>query len=478
MLPIINATTETYRALSTGYYTVEVTIRGRTLISRPIQVIDGGASSGPTQLPTTRNVVINDGGIRVVGSPLIADYTLLLNGVNSVEPVDYQWMFIGQSGNPFTIPVPYGQSPLIYPRVDGRYYVEVRAPGTTNVLARSPTIEVTGTSLLLLPGQVQIDGTQWWVGGNLYASYATMSDIATWQWYLDGNPISGETGTTLTGTPGPGVYTVSATPNNPLQNRQVSSPVTVNNQVRFLDRASNDITTITPPSPVRVPLGTNVIARPTNPPLPPTGPDSYQFRGWYTTTAYDVAYPFGTTLTSGTTNIFADWGFRLGDEGPGGGIVYVRSDTPIPMVDPVNPPYHYLESWHSSITNVYWASPAYRPPNPWLEITPTANIGTIVGTGRRNTTLILDLDPGPNAASFAKGFDALTGTPGWFLPSIAELQQLAASPVLGGFASGEYWSSSQTGDDSATAMVVFPTPGTPFDDLKNQRYNVRPIRAF
>ena len=487
---IPGATGRTHRAVETGEYTVRVAIQGyKDKMSTPIEVVEGNAGGGSGGGGGRGNMVLRIATV-VPGT----DPTSFR--VNWIGPpaVEYQWY---RDGNP--VVGPSGTNPVVFPRMVGVYHVVVT--DVDGGITRSPPMNVTWVPVPFVEGTVIIstDGSslsltgnpEVFSGGNLVSTEvsrrvlradlvpsqnplnpgapATPINPATdWQWYRDGVELSGENGATLnTSTYGPGVYTVSAKPSG-FTPRTSNNAVTVTSVVTF---NSNGGTAVPPQNVVRGDKAVRPSATRT-----PSGPDYNRLRGWYTDNGTFLnEFDFNTAIND-SRELFADWGWREGDEGPGGGIVYVRSPGPISMADPVNPPYHYLESWPSSISSVFWASPAYRPPNPWLDITPAT--GTAPGTGRKNTTDILALDPGPNAASNARAFDVISGIPGWFLPSIAELQQLAASPVLGGFIPGAYWSSSQAGDDRATAMVIFPAPGTPFDDLKNQRYNVRPIRAF
>lgn len=75
---------------------------------------------------------------------------------------------------------------------------------------------------------------------------------------------------------------------------------------------------------------------------------------------------------------------------------------------------------------------------------------TAVGTGARNTTDILaGCTEAGIAAKLADDYE-LNGYTDWFLPSITELHELYLNKdIVGGFASGYYWSSSENGSDFA-----------------------------
>jgi hypothetical protein len=107
-------------------------------------------------------------------------------------------------------------------------------------------------------------------------------------------------------------------------------------------------------------------------------------------------------------------------------------------------------------------------------------VGTAIGTGLANTTAITTActaaqAPAAWAARNYTGGGLATGS--WFLPSKDELNQLYTQrAVVGGFAAGIYWSSSQNGAPGAWAQ---------FFDNGLQRFvnkfgtlDVRPVRAF
>ena len=91
-------------------------------------------------------------------------------------------------------------------------------------------------------------------------------------------------------------------------------------------------------------------------------------------------------------------------------------------------------------TTYRWASqefigPPPPVPRPLLSIDGT---GTAVGTGKKNTALILKLDPNAPPAKKCRDYGAE-----WFLPSVDEVVKLTNLPENDLLWAGGYWSSSQ-----------------------------------
>ena len=108
----------------------------------------------------------------------------------------------------------------------------------------------------------------------------------------------------------------------------------------------------------------------------------------------------------------------------------------------------------------------------------TGVTGTALGTGLSNTNLIVTAQ---GAGSYAAQLCAdlvLNGYSDWYLPNRAELQELKENRVaVGGFASSEYWSSSEEDDNQAWYIYfVFNQMGTHTD--KSFTFPVRAVRSF
>ena len=138
--------------------------------------------------------------------------------------------------------------------------------------------------------------------------------------------------------------------------------------------------------------------------------------------------------------------YSLGQTGPGGGIIFYYSAAgfTVQMVNSAqNYTAHYLEAAPVDIDDLKWASGS----SPFPDITGT---GTAIGTGRKNTALILATDA---TAPAAKACADLTtgGRNDWFLPSKDELYQLWVNRTSVGNmkTSTEYWTSSQYDNNNA-----------------------------
>jgi len=153
--------------------------------------------------------------------------------------------------------------------------------------------------------------------------------------------------------------------------------------------------------------------------------------------------------------------FAIGDTGPGGGIVF------------------YLEPGSDGTMGLEAATADQSTAAQWGCFSPVDVIGatgTAIGTGALNTQAILDENctDTPDAAMAAANVG-----PGWFLPSVDELNAMYTElhlNGLGGIAGGSYWSSSQSSADDARNHDFFDGVQRVFD--KNYTLRVRAVRAF
>jgi len=166
----------------------------------------------------------------------------------------------------------------------------------------------------------------------------------------------------------------------------------------------------------------------------------------------------------------------LDSVGPGGGIVfYVQDRTP-------NASWRYLEAapntWSGGIADpiMKWCSEG----NAFIKslatgVSGAGNTGTLVGTGARNTKVMLGtctFGAANMAVSYAGG-----GKSDWFLPSKEELNLMYKSKrTIGGFLDKPYWSSSEDGAFNAWTQAF--GLGSLGNFFKVNDYYVRPIRAF
>jgi hypothetical protein len=141
---------------------------------------------------------------------------------------------------------------------------------------------------------------------------------------------------------------------------------------------------------------------------------------------------------------------------------------------------HYLEAAPTSLPPVAWASPNCIPPSSggtgeWVVIKDTAET---IGTGRRNTALILALDPTAPAAKSCRDYSN-GGFSDWFLPSKDELNELYNQRALvSNIGTNCYWSSTHDGIVYARRKD-FGGNKSSYDHKNSAAENyVRPIRAF
>jgi hypothetical protein len=173
--------------------------------------------------------------------------------------------------------------------------------------------------------------------------------------------------------------------------------------------------------------------------------------------------------------------YALGDIGPGGGLVFLISDGLTYEMAP--------KTWGAAeTTGEAWCN------NVTLDV--SGAVGTAVGTGSANTTAI-DAACTSGAGQLAADYSA-NGLSDWFLPSLDELNAMCnysrtwvTSPSTGtctglqnadfassdyGFASGNYWSSSQ--NTSTFAWLQSLADGSQANATKGATLRVRPVRAF
>ena len=172
--------------------------------------------------------------------------------------------------------------------------------------------------------------------------------------------------------------------------------------------------------------------------------------------------------------------YELGDTGPGGGKIFYRTATGFTMTDN-NTTAHYLEAAPDDMgsDSTMWASSAYISPSDggtgeYINIYDTE---TAIGTGRKNTALILAKDSDAPPAKACNEYE-LNGVNDWFLPSFDELDQLYENrDYVNNFQSFWYWSSSEGGLDSA-GIIGFHSGGKhPYFTKYSSGY-ARAVRAF
>ena len=165
---------------------------------------------------------------------------------------------------------------------------------------------------------------------------------------------------------------------------------------------------------------------------------------------------------------------RVGDTGPGGGVVFYDAGAPRQWG-------RYLEvapaGWAggSEEPTAAWCrggfrSPGYRGPLP---------TSTRVGSGRANTTVIVDACGKDSAAGAAAAYRG-GGLSDWFLPSKGELNLLYRKKAIigSGGTDEDVWSSSESTRIRSYAWGQGFGDGYQGEGSKSLNLRVRPVRAF
>ena len=207
-----------------------------------------------------------------------------------------------------------------------------------------------------------------------------------------------------------------------------------------------------------------------------------------TYTAEGLTVATATVTLTGTTCDGISFTCKVGDIGPGGGTVfYVASET-FTQVGATGSMCatncKYLEAAPTTSATLAWTDNVYV----WSGNT-TARIGataqeTAIGTGYANSLAIVGQSNTPNmAATISQAYRGPNGLSDWFLPSKDELNQLhAQKTIVGGIASFNYWSSSESDslDPERAWSQSFANSfnGLQAEPKKSTSNYVRPIRAF
>jgi len=165
--------------------------------------------------------------------------------------------------------------------------------------------------------------------------------------------------------------------------------------------------------------------------------------------------------------------YAVGDVGPGGGLVFLISGGLTYEMAP--------KTWGAfESTGIQWCSNTISSLSDFF--------GTVVGTGEANTEFMVGACTSIGATSGAANEATAPkysggGFTDWFLPSMDELNAMYTYSLVGGFntatygfASGFYWSSSQSGTDTAWSRNL--DNGNQYNDYKKSTLLVRPVRAF
>jgi len=226
----------------------------------------------------------------------------------------------------------------------------------------------------------------------------------------------------------------------------------------------------------------------------PTAPTStgYNciFGGWYKDTSLTNAWNFTSDTVTSNITLYAKWSpYAIGDTGPGGGKIFYRSQAGFTMTDNGERCY-YLEAAPTDILDAYGANHArFSIYSDFSMFYKDIGTGIEIGTGRKNTNIILAEDSAAPAALACKYLNT-GGKTDWFLPSKLELYELYQNKTLFGNLTTEntegfegygvatgYWSSSQQSNDTYFYYCAF-YDGTEGPTSGSGSYLVRAIRAF
>jgi len=164
----------------------------------------------------------------------------------------------------------------------------------------------------------------------------------------------------------------------------------------------------------------------------------------------------------------------IGDNGPGGGIVFYDAGSPQSWG-------RYLEAaprtWSGGTIDpeAKWGCESI-----WTSIWDASREDEDIGTGAANTAAIVAGCPESGIAAKLANALIFGGKADWFLPSKDELNLMYRNLGrwdVGGFETGAYWSSSENGTTVAQIQNLETGRGSG-DYRKSVSFNVRPVRAF
>ena len=197
-----------------------------------------------------------------------------------------------------------------------------------------------------------------------------------------------------------------------------------------------------------------------------------------------------TTISATTTTCAVGGACVVGDTGPGGGTVFYVAPTRFTSKGSVcDAACKYLEAapvgWITAATpagQTNCETPGTSTTDPqcvWSGNTTTiiGTTGSEIGSGYANTSaMIAQSNVAGRAATVARAFQG-GGKTDWFLPSRYELNQMYLQrSAIGGYASADYWSSSEEDAGFARLQVFYDGSGSNF--FKTAALYVRPVRAF
>jgi hypothetical protein len=167
--------------------------------------------------------------------------------------------------------------------------------------------------------------------------------------------------------------------------------------------------------------------------------------------------------------------YKIGDRGPAGGIVFYDKGNNADG-------WRYLEAAPQDLGRAEWGYFYENSDNKWALGPYVGGTSTAIGSGKRNTQLIVDaLKWGGYTGKAAQLCASYTysGYSDWFLPSQDELDLMyknLAAKGLGSFTGGWYWSSSQYNSSGSWEQRF--SDGYQANGSKSHSWCVRAVRAF
>ena len=197
-----------------------------------------------------------------------------------------------------------------------------------------------------------------------------------------------------------------------------------------------------------------------------------------TTSNYLTGYIDATfTVTAATC---ANGGVcALDDIGPGGGkVFYVHASGTFACGATLASQCKYLEAAPTSGTNA-WTEARYDWSGNTSSLIGVTAQGTAVGSGYRNTeAMVAQSSTANKAGTIARAYRGPNNLSDWYLPSKDELAQLYIQKArVGDFSTDWYWSSSESGVDTAWSQN-FNLGNQNAINGKDNTFYVRPVRAF
>jgi len=175
--------------------------------------------------------------------------------------------------------------------------------------------------------------------------------------------------------------------------------------------------------------------------------------------------------------------YRVGDRGPGGGIIFYHNPAGFTVEMPNsrdNYTAYYLEVAPADAGQAQWGASGTAISGVTTATSTQVQQQNKIGNGRKDTALIVAELQGKETGRAAQIASAYTnnGMRDWFLPSLGEMKELYNERNLAGIniTGDRYWSSTQYGNSQS--WYISANNGNIIMFGKGASLYVRPIRAF